>query len=78
MEGVPERIGLGHADMLNSSGFVFHENSLCSHPCGAQPDGARPLGNAQVAYGGLSSEGSSTKLLVLDPWVPQVSYLSGP
>lgn len=41
MEGVPERITLGRVDMLNSTGFVFHENSLCSHPCGAEPGRAK-------------------------------------
>lgn len=48
MEGVPQRITRGHAGALHSTGFVFRESSLCSHPCAAEPSRAAR---------GLSSEG---------------------
>lgn len=72
MEGVPGRSGLGRASMLNSTGFVFQENRPGARPCGAEPS------RACVKDAAFSSEGSSKHLLLLDPRVPQVSYLSGP
>lgn len=49
MERVPGRSGLGHAGMLNSPGFVFHENSLGSHPCGGEP--SRAYGAGEILRG---------------------------
>lgn len=42
VERVPDKSGLGHAGMLTSMGFAFHEYSSYSgiHPCGVERDQA--------------------------------------